>query len=380
MDRPLKIGLISPYDYAVHGGVNDHINSLASQFSRWGHDVRVIAPCSTPDPEVEGFIPMGRPVPVPSGGSIARISLSVWLRPRIKALLQREAFDVIHLHEPFAGAVPVNVLSVATSVPSITVGTFHSFRGTRLYRVGIRQFAMRYFRRLHGRIAGSEPARNFISRHFPADYEIIPNGIQVDDFADAKPFPHLNDGKTNILFVGRLEKRKGLRYLLGAYSKLKWDWPDLRLLVAGRGKPDDESYRIIAERNLQDVVFLGDVSAQNKARYYKSADIYCSPATGRESFGIVLLEAMAAGTAVVASDIEGYSSVLNHGSDGLLVRPKDEAQLSAALDLLLTQPEYRNRLAAAARKKVERFRWEEVAGEVMDHYGSLLERPAAVSL
>ena len=128
------------------------------------------------------------------------------------------------------------------------------------------------------------------------------------------------------------------------------------------------------------MVFLGAVSAEDKARYYKSADIYCSPATGRESFGIVLLEAMAAGTAVVASDIEGYSSVLNNGSDGLLVRPKDEAQLSAALNMLLTQPDYRNRLAATARKKVERFRWEEVAGEVLDHYGSLLERPAAISL
>ena len=376
----MKIGFISPYDYAVHGGVNDHIASLAGQFASWGHEVRIIAPCSTSGIAEDGFIPMGRPVPVPSGGSIARVSLSLWLRPRIKSLLQREAFDIVHLHEPLAGAVPVNVLSVASSLPSVIVGTFHTFGGTSLYKVGLRRIAVRYYRRLQGRIAVSKPARDFISRQFPEEYEIIPNGIHVDDFAGAVPFPHLIDGKTNILFVGRLEKRKGLRYLLGAYSRLKWDRPDIRLLVVGGGKPDDESHRIIAERNLQDVVFLGNVSDQDKARYYKSADIYCSPATGRESFGVVLLEAMAAGTPVVASSIEGYASVIQHGREGLLVPPKDEAGLAAALDTLLSRPEYRGRLVANARAKVEQFRWDVVASQVMDHYESLLGQRAAVSV
>ena len=369
----MKIGFVSPYDYAVNGGVKEHIAGLAGQFASWGHDVRIIAPCSTGSISEEGFIPMGRTVPVPSGGSIARISLSLWLRPRIKSLLLREAFDVIHIHEPFSGAVPVNVLSVASSVPSLIVGTFHTFLGTRLYKVGAKRFAMRYFRRLQGRIAVSKPARDFISQHFPGDYEIIPNGINVRNFADAAPFSHLIDGKTNILFVGRLEKRKGLRYLLGAYSRLKWDWPDIRLIVVGRGKPDEESYRIIAERNLQDVVFLGNVSDEDKARYYKSADIYCSPATGRESFGVVLLEAMAAGTPVVASNIEGYSSVISHDREGLLVPPKDEARLAEALDALLARPEQRRRLAAQARTTVEQFDWEVVASSVMDYYQSLLK-------
>ncbi len=212
MDRPMKIAFVSPYDHAFHGGVTDHINKLAGQFKNWGHTVRVIAPCSAPQKITdEDFIPMGRPVPVPSGGSIARISFSIWLRPRIKELLRKENFDVIHLHEPFAGSLTANVLSLAASSNSVKIGTFHSYRGTRLYRVGAKRLAMPYFRKLQGRIAVSQPAHQFISRHFPGQYEIIPNGIQVDDFANAIPFPHLQDGKINLLFVGRLEKRKGLK-------------------------------------------------------------------------------------------------------------------------------------------------------------------------
>ena len=373
MDHPIKIGFISPYDYASHGGVTDHINKLAAQFKDWGHTVRVVAPCSSPQRVTDdNFIPMGRPVPVPSGGSIARVSFSVWLRPRIKALLQREAFDIIHLHEPMAGFVTLNVLSVASSVNSINIGTFHTNRGTPLYKIGGVRLGMPYFQRLHGRIAVSPSAHKFISRHFPGQYEIIPNGIQADDFANATPFPHLNDGMINLLFLGRLEKRKGLKYLLSAYSRLKWDWPNLRLLVVGPGKPDDDSYRIMGERNLADVVFVGSVSDQEKARYFKSADIFCSPATGKESFGIVLLEAMAAGTPVVASDIEGYSGVVTHGCEGLLVPPKDDEALACAIRTLLENPDVRARLGSNGYERAQEFRWDRVADRVMSYYQTIL--------
>lgn len=372
MDRPAKIALISPYDHAFFGGVPDHINNLAGRFRHWGHTVKIIAPCSDPSRvEDKDFIPMGRPVPVPSGGSIARISFSVWLRPRIKQLLADEAFDYIHLHEPFAGLVTANVLSQMNPSTSVAIGTFHSYGGTRLYKVGFKRLAMPYFRRLRGRIAVSEPARQFISHHFPGHYEIIPNGIQVDDFDRAEPFPHLQDGKVNLLFVGRLEKRKGLKYLLSAFSRLKWDFPELRLLVVGPGKPDAECYRIISERNLQDVEFLGIVSEEDKARYYKSAHIFCSPATGRESFGIVLLEAMAAGTPVVASRIAGYSSVISDEKDGLLVEPKNDEALADAIARLMKDRGLRLALAANGRAKAESYQWERVAGSVLDYYETL---------
>ena len=377
MDRPLKIGLVSPYDHAFLGGVSDHINHLASQFRSWGHHVRVVAPCSRPE-EIsdENFIPVGRSVPIPSGGSIARVSLSAWQRPKIRAMLEREQFDILHMHEPFAGIVTLESLALSQTV---NIGTFHTYRGHKIYKFGGVRIGRRFFRKLQGRIAVSEPAHEFISSYFPGDYQIIPNGIFVDEFADASPFDHLRDGMINLLFVGRLEKRKGLKYLLRAFAKLKWDWANLRLLVVGPGKPDDDSYRIMSECNIQDVHFLGQVSDADKARYYKSADIYCSPATGRESFGIVLLEAMAAGKPIVASDIEGYASVVSHGGEALLVPPKDDDGLAKALGLLLSDPGLRQRLGASGLKKVQRYRWERVAGQVMDYYTSLLTARAPVA-
>ena len=381
MDRPIKIGLVSPYDFAVHGGVNDHISKLASLFRDRGHTVRIVAPCSAPQRvRDEDFLPMGRPVPVPSGGSVARVSVSVWLRPRIRTLLKREAFDVLHLHEPFAGVVPLGALSIANSIEAAKVGTFHSYMGTRFYAFGGKRLMGGYFRRLNGRIAVSKPAHQFISSHFPGSYEIIPNGIQVDEFADATPFPHLRDGMINLLFVGRLEKRKGLKYLLGAYSRLKWDWPNLRLLVVGSGKPDDDSYRIMAERNLQDVIFVGQASDEDKARYYQSADVFCAPATGRESFGIVLLEAMAAGKPLVATEIEGYSSVVTHGREGLLVPPKDDEALADAIATVLKDPDLGARLGANGRRRADEFRWEHVGGRVMRCYQTAMEARQPVAI
>ena len=370
MEAHRKIALVSPYDHAFHGGVADHINSLAAQFREWGHTVKIIAPCKSADAvEDDDFIPMGRAVPIPSGGSIARVSFSVWLKPRIKQMLEREAFDVVHFHEPFAGLISKDMLSLIDPAESTAVGTFHTYEGTRLYKIGAKHQAMPYFRMLQGRIAVSQPAYNFISRHFPGEYEIIPNGIQVDDFAHAEPFEHLkSDGMVNLLFLSRLEKRKGLKYLLSAFSMLKWDWPNLRLLVAGGGKPDEDSLRILSERNLQDVVFLGRVSDEDKFRYYKTADIYCAPATGKESFGIVLLEAMAAGAPIVASGIEGYSSVITHGREGLLVPPKDEDALADAIAALLKDERLRRRLASVGTMNVQEYRWERVARRVMDCY------------
>ena len=379
MDGPLKIGLFSPYDHAVHGGVQSHVNEIAGQFRNWGHRVRIVAPASAPDsiPDPD-FVPMGRAVPLPSAGSVARVSLSVWLHPRIKDLLARERFDVIHSHEPLSGYVPLAALTMADARRTVNIATFHSYRRRRVWwAIGSDKLANPLLNPLDGRLAVSPPAAEFINRHFPGDYRVIPNGIRVEDFARAKPVPELMDGKTNILFLGRLEKRKGLRYLLSAYSKLKWDNPDLRLIVVGGGSPDAESYRIMGERNLQDVIFTGRVSDEMRASYFKSAHVYCSPATGNESFGIVLLEAMAAGAPVAATSIAGYASVIRHGHDGLLVPPKDEDALAAAIDTLVRDPSLRARLSANGVRTADAFRWERVAAKVMDFYAEFAPRHRA---
>ena len=369
----MKIGLVSPYDYAYPGGVMAHIFHLSQHLIKAGHEIKIIAPLSSPPAILDkGFIRLGRSVPVPTGGSTARISLSVWLEPRIKRLLREENFDVIHLHEPLAPVIPLLILHLSQAV---NVGTFHAFHGSsRVYWLS-KHMLRRSHDRLDGRIAVSSPALGFVSKHFPGDYRVIPNGIEFNRFSKpARPLRDFQDGKLNILFVGRLEKRKGLRYLLGAYGKLKWKHPNTRLIVVGPGNPEPEAYRFIAERNIEDVVLVGGVSYEDLPRYYQAADIFCSPATGKESFGIVLLEAMAAGKPIVATNIEGYASVMSHREEGLLVPPKSEEALEEALNTLLADSALREEMGARGTQKAPHYDWERVTARIIEYYTYLLDR------
>jgi len=369
----VKIAMVSPYDFTWPGGVTAHVSQLARELGRSGHEVQVLAP-HTPSRECQDadlLVPLGRSVPLPSGGSIARVSLSWWLYPKVRELLKREQFDIVHLHEPMAPILPLCVLEFSNSV---NVGTFHaSYARQHLYRF-TSPITKRWQARLNGSIAVSPAALRYVNNTFPGDYEIIPNGIDFDHFSTkAVPYPKYQDGKLNILFVGRLEKRKGLRYLLEAYGNLKWENPNIRLIVVGPGNPDKESYRILSSHNLQDVEFVGRVSYDDLPRYYASADIFCSPATGAESFGIVLLEAMAAGKPVIASDIEGFRGVMTHGEQGLLVPKKNGDALADALSTLANDPELRLKLGAQGNKTAEDYRWEVVAGRVENYYKSCLQ-------
>jgi phosphatidylinositol alpha-mannosyltransferase len=223
---------------------------------------------------------------------------------------------------------------------------------------------------LHRGIAVSEPAKAFVNRYFP-DFplRVIPNGIDISVFHPGHtPIRHLRDDRVNILFVGRLEKRKGLGYLLRAYEFMKPRVPNSRLIVVGDGplRSSVESY--ISRHRLPDVVMAGYVPDSVLPRYYCSADIFCAPATGAESFGIVLLEAMATGLPVVATEIDGYMSVLEPGRDSLTVQPKGWAELGAALVILARDADLRRRMGAYGLEKARRYAWEEVASQVVDVY------------
>ena len=369
--EPIKIGIVSAYDHSAHGGVRDHVQNLATELRLRDYQVKIIAPCSKKNLVDDlDFIPFDRPITIPSGGSWARVSVSIWNKRRIQTMLKNENFDILHFHEPFAGTLTVNLIALSNSV---NIGTFHTYGGHKVYRMGLSRLGNPYFNKLHGKIAVSEPAKQFISQHYPGDYEVIPNGVNTELFSTSRALDKFKDKYINLLWVGRLDKRKGLKYLLKAYGALKWNYPHLRLIVVGPGEPDGDCYRIISERNLQDIIFIGSVSDEMKASFYKTADIYCSPATGNESFGIVLIEAMAAGTPIVATSIEGYSSVITHERNGLLVEPKNSNEIAKSISRIIEDKMLTQNLIANGKKDVEQYSWDKVTDQVLKVYKKQLK-------
>jgi phosphatidylinositol alpha-mannosyltransferase len=228
----------------------------------------------------------------------------------------------------------------------------------------------RRMRKLKGKIAVSKPAMQFADRYVPGYYNIIPNGVDAEHFSpDVAPIEEFCDGKQNILFVGRLERRKGLNYLLKAYQKIKDEIPNSRLIVVGPGSRPRKKYeKWVMKNGLQDVVFIGYASYTDLPRYYKTADVFCTPAISRESFGIVLLEAMAVGKPIVATNIAGYASVVTHNEDGFLVPPKNSGGLAQALSSLLKDESLRQQMGAKGRVTAEHYNWKHVAQRVLDYY------------
>ena len=373
----MKIALVSPYDFAYPGGVTNHISSLEHYLTKMGHKVKVIAPASKAVSTFgDRFIPVGKPRPVPSSGSIARVTISLRLAPTIKAILDEEKFDIIHLHEPLCPMLCTTVLRLSQTA---NVGTFHAYGaiGYSLVKPLNTILLKRWFRKLHGKIAVSKPAMELVNKHFPGDYTVIPNGVDLDCFSSGvSPIDEFGDGKINILFVGRLEKRKGLDYLLEAHKHIKQEIPNSRLIVVGPGTRLRNKYeKRVARNGLKDVVFVGCVSHDELPRYYKTADIVCAPATGKESFGIVLLEAMALGKPVVASNIDGYASIMTHGVEGLLVPPRDEKALAQALVSLMASESLRQQMGAKGRLTAAEYDWKRIVQRVVDYYAKVLSEP-----
>lgn len=370
----MKIALVSPYDYPYPGGVTEHIHHLEMEFVRRGHVVKIIAPSSTSKHELsDNIYRIGGIVPVPVSGSIARITLSPGSYRWVKQILNRERFDIVHLHEPL---MPVLCLVALRHSKSVNIGTFHAYReGNFAYLAG-KAVLKRFIGRLHGRIAVSPPARELVNRYFPGDYEIIPNGIAPDYFGSANitPLPQYTDGKLNVLFVGRMEKRKGLRYLLRSWGAISRQYPETRLIVVGEGDLRDECERYVAENHLANVVFVGFVTNAELPRYYRTAHIFCAPSTGFESQGIVLLEAMAAGRPIVASSIAGYASVITDGEQGWLVPPGDSISLAVAIGSLLGNEALRDRMGNAGRQTAQTYAWDKVASRVLSYYEDVTRR------
>jgi phosphatidylinositol alpha-mannosyltransferase len=372
---PLKLALVSPYDFPYPGGVTEHIANLAAQFRGMGHEVHIIAPSSADEATVDA-IPylhrIGRVVPIPASGSVARIALTLRGYRQVKQLLAKEQFDLIHLHEPLMPALPLTVLRHSQTA---NVGTFHAYRRSNLMYLYGRPVLRPFFRKLHGRIAVSRAARSFVSEYFPGDFRVIPNGIDYEQFAAAAcKIAKLDDGKLNVLYVGRLEKRKGLSYLLRAWPRVHAAVKHARLVVVGEGRPLESYRRWTQHHGDLDITFEGYVPREELVRYYQSCDVFCAPSTGQESFGIVLLEAMAAGRPIVTTEIPGYMEVVSDGVQGLLVPPKDVERLGDALIRALREPSLRAHLGQAGRVTARQFAWERVAVQVAEYYVEVLRQ------
>ena len=371
----MKIGLVSPYVYPLPGGVTQHVRFLYENLRLRGHDVRIITSSHGLQRSSEGdVIRLGKGFSMPANGSMGTVTISPRFISQVRDVLEGERFDLLHFHEPFVPFLSLVLLRESTSV---NIGTFHAYGGwSPSYEFGSR--ALRgYASRLHGRIAVSAAARHFIDRYFPGDYKVIPNGVDAERYARAVPVARWQDGTPNILFVGRFEPRKGVLDLLKAYRQIRRDGIESRLLLVGGGPQEREARRYVATRRLGGVEFLGRVSDDEKVQLFRTADVYCSPATGRESFGIVLLEAMAAGAPIVASDIHGYKGVVRRGREALLVPPREPKELASAIERLIVEAPLAAEMSANGMLRAAEFSWPRVTAKVDDYYGFVIRRLAA---
>lgn len=367
----MKIGLVTPMFHPYPGGVTEHVHHLYHALRRRGHVVKVVTTSFGDGGSSieEDVIRIGRSIPVLANGSVCPVAVSAAMSARAGALLERERFDLLHLHEPL---MPMLCLAFLKRADMPVVGTFHAANdapfGYRVFRSALAPYAKRIARR----IAVSDAAKRSVERFFDGEYTVIPNGVDVARFGTAEPYPAAEEGVFRILFVGRLEPRKGAKHLFRALPEIAARMPSARFTVVGGG-PLSWYYQSFVPPALRNrVSFEGRVDSEALARHFASADVFCSPATGGESFGIVLLEAMAAGAAIVASDIPGYRSVVENGRTGLLVAPRSPSEIAEAIVRLFRDPALRSRLRENAREEVRRYSWENVTDEVLAVYDDAL--------
>ncbi|SDQ48385.1 glycosyltransferase family 4 protein [Quadrisphaera sp. DSM 44207] len=362
----MRIGVVCPYSFDVPGGVQGHVRDLAEHLIARGHDVSVLAPADEETPVPPYVAPAGRAVAVPYNGSVARLTFGPVTALRVRRWLAEGGFDVLHLHEPIT---PSAALLALWAAEGPLVATFHTSQLRSRALQAASPLVLPSLEKVSARIAVSEDARRTLVEHLGGDAVVIPNGVDVDAFARARPRPSWQGtpAAPTLAFLGRLEEpRKGFAVLAAALPALRAARPGLRLLVAGRGDP--EQARALAGEHADALELLGPVSDADKAALLSSVDAYVAPQTAGESFGIVLLEAMSAGTAVVASALPSFGRVLDGGRLGALAPVGDPRGLARAVLELLDDVPRRRALVAAASAAVRRYDWSRVAEEVLAVY------------
>ncbi|MHB0866835.1 MAG: glycosyltransferase family 4 protein [Thermoleophilia bacterium] len=382
----MKIALVSEYYYPLLGGITEHVYNLARSLSLRGHDLTVITHNLKPrkhhhypdEPVDFPVVRFGRGVPIYSNGSFARITVGRRLNREIRTFFKREMFDVIHAHSPLTPILPMVALRNSNALA--TVGTFHTyFDRSHGYNILKKKMA-EHMDMMDGRIVVSDACVEALERYFDTDYRVIPNGVDPDCFSpDAPGLPQFDDGKLNILFVGRFDPRNGLHTMLEAFRLVRREFGNCRLIVVGDGPLRPYYQQSVGKELGRDIHFAGLING-GRPNYYAAADIYCSPCN-KASFGVVLLEAMASGKPIVASDINGYRLVMEHEKQGFMVPEGNARAFADSLLKLLRDEDLRRQMGQAGRRTVlERFSWDLVARQVEEYYLELLgdsPRPVA---
>ena len=369
----VKVGLVCPYSFDVPGGVQGHVAELARCLIELGHQVSVLAPADD-DPDEAGelpdfVVPAGRSVGIPYNGSVARLSFGPVSYARVRRWIRAGEFDVLHVHEPVAPSLSMLALMVADGP---IVATFHTANPRSRMLTAFQGVLQPFMEKITGRIAVSELARQVQVEHLGGDAVVIPNGVDVGFFAAAQAWPGYPRTGGTIGFIGRFdEPRKGMAVLLDALRSLVSTRPELELVVAGSGE-QSELIEMAGWELGPRLRMLGRVSDEEKAALLHSVDLYCAPNTGGESFGMILTEAMSAGCAVVASDLEAFRPVLDDGAAGALVPVGDPAALARTIGELLDAPQRRRELAARARNAVAKYDWPVVTAQVVKVYETVV--------
>jgi phosphatidylinositol alpha-mannosyltransferase len=359
--RPrLRIAMFSPYSLTLPGGVQNQVMSLARALHRLGHEVRVLGPCDGAPPDT--FVtPLGESLPTAANGSIAPIAPDPAAALRTIRALRDEEFDVLHLHEPLSPGPTMTALMMRTAP---IVGTFHAAGDSASYRY-LNRVVRSMADGIDVRVAVSRDALDLASRYLDGEYRILPNAVELAQFFQLDPDESRD---RTIFFCGRHEPRKGLELLLQAHCSLG---DDVHLVIASEGPETarlHHEYPDSATRH-----WMGRISDRTKTRLLHSSSVFCAPALGGESFGIVLLEAMASGATVVASDIDGYRNVATHDLDARLVTPDDPAALAAELRLVLDDDDLRRRLTENGRRRARQFSMDSLAAAYVDVYHEAID-------
>jgi phosphatidylinositol alpha-mannosyltransferase len=366
----MRIGLACPYTWDVPGGVQVHVRDLAQTLIAFGHEVSVITPVDEEDALPSYAVSAGKAMSVPYNGSVTRILMGPVSAARVRRWVREGDFDVVHAHEPTAPSVSLLACMMAQGP---LVATYHTNNPRSRILTALQGALQPSLEKVWANIAVSEAARRTIVEHLGVDAVLVPNGVNVGAFADAGPLPELVSPRPTIAFVGRIdEPRKGLAVLLEALPKVAEVIPDVRVLVAGPGDVDEVAESLDPAVRPH-VHLLGLVSDDDKPRVFHTADVYVAPNTGQESFGIVLLEAMASRTPVVASDIDAFRRVLDDGRAGRLFANEDPDDLAAVLIEVLSSSGLRADLIARGWEAVQQYDWSTVTAEIVHVYETVTQ-------